>query len=243
MTAALGTRRPRVRIRCGSWFICASSSPPPDRERMVHAAAARPSAGNAVPARKPWSCAAERNRPRTRAGRRRARSRVAATCCSPSTWRRTASYAGSCERCGAPTSPSAPTASTARRATASAANRNRSRAEHARTSAALTASGASASASPPPRSTGRARTPAAAAATRSSATAPPAGPRNRSSTASTAPRPRRAPRRSPPNPTNTRAGLSFPRSYVLVLPAYGEPTGEVRELINAIREYVRVWLR
>ena len=38
-------------------------------------------------------------------------------------------------------------------------------------------------------------------------------------------------------------GLSFPRSYVLVLPAYGEPTGEVRELINAIREYVRVWLR
>jgi DNA-binding transcriptional LysR family regulator len=38
-------------------------------------------------------------------------------------------------------------------------------------------------------------------------------------------------------------GLSFPRSYALVLPAYGEPTSEVRELINAIQEYVRVWLR
>jgi hypothetical protein len=38
-------------------------------------------------------------------------------------------------------------------------------------------------------------------------------------------------------------GLSFPRSYVLVTPAFGEPTGEVRELVERIREHVRIWLR
>jgi DNA-binding transcriptional LysR family regulator len=38
-------------------------------------------------------------------------------------------------------------------------------------------------------------------------------------------------------------GLAFPRSYVLVTPAYGEPTGEVRELAERIREHVRIWLR
>jgi DNA-binding transcriptional LysR family regulator len=38
-------------------------------------------------------------------------------------------------------------------------------------------------------------------------------------------------------------GLAFPRSYVLITPAYGEPTGEVRELIDRIREHVRIWLR
>ena len=37
--------------------------------------------------------------------------------------------------------------------------------------------------------------------------------------------------------------LAFPRDYVLITPAYGEPTGEVRELIEAIRDYVRIWLR
>jgi DNA-binding transcriptional LysR family regulator len=38
-------------------------------------------------------------------------------------------------------------------------------------------------------------------------------------------------------------GLAFPRSYVVVSPAYGEPTGEVRELIEHIREHIRIWLR
>jgi hypothetical protein len=38
-------------------------------------------------------------------------------------------------------------------------------------------------------------------------------------------------------------GLAFPRSYVLVAPAYGEPTGEVRELVERIREHIRIWLR
>ena len=38
-------------------------------------------------------------------------------------------------------------------------------------------------------------------------------------------------------------GLAFPRSYVLVTPAYGEPTGEVRELVERIREHIRIWLR
>jgi DNA-binding transcriptional LysR family regulator len=38
-------------------------------------------------------------------------------------------------------------------------------------------------------------------------------------------------------------GLEFPRSYVLVTPAYGEPTGEVRELSERLREHVRIWLR
>ena len=37
--------------------------------------------------------------------------------------------------------------------------------------------------------------------------------------------------------------LAFPRSYVLVTPAFGEPTGEVRVLIDALREYVGIWLR
>lgn len=38
-------------------------------------------------------------------------------------------------------------------------------------------------------------------------------------------------------------GLAFPRSYVLVSPAYGEPAGDTAALIAAIREHVRVWLR
>jgi LysR family carnitine catabolism transcriptional activator len=38
-------------------------------------------------------------------------------------------------------------------------------------------------------------------------------------------------------------GLAFPRSYVLVTPAYGEPTGEVRELVDRIQEHIRIWLR
>jgi DNA-binding transcriptional LysR family regulator len=38
-------------------------------------------------------------------------------------------------------------------------------------------------------------------------------------------------------------GLAFPRRYVLVTPAYGEPVGGVRELIEALREHVRIWLR
>jgi DNA-binding transcriptional LysR family regulator len=38
-------------------------------------------------------------------------------------------------------------------------------------------------------------------------------------------------------------GLDFPRSYVLVAPAYGEPTGEARELCERIREHVQIWLR
>jgi DNA-binding transcriptional LysR family regulator len=38
-------------------------------------------------------------------------------------------------------------------------------------------------------------------------------------------------------------GLTFPRSYVLVTPAYGEPTGEVRELVERIRDHIRIWLR
>jgi DNA-binding transcriptional LysR family regulator len=38
-------------------------------------------------------------------------------------------------------------------------------------------------------------------------------------------------------------GLEFPRSYVLVAPAYGEPTGEVRELVERIRDHIRIWLR
>ena len=37
--------------------------------------------------------------------------------------------------------------------------------------------------------------------------------------------------------------LAFSRSYVLVTPAYGEPTGEVRELVHRIREHIRIWLR
>jgi DNA-binding transcriptional LysR family regulator len=38
-------------------------------------------------------------------------------------------------------------------------------------------------------------------------------------------------------------GLAFPRAYVLVTPAYGEPTGEVRELADALRDHVRIWVR
>jgi DNA-binding transcriptional LysR family regulator len=38
-------------------------------------------------------------------------------------------------------------------------------------------------------------------------------------------------------------GLTFPRSFVLVTAAYGEPTGEVRELVDLIREHIRIWLR
>ena len=38
-------------------------------------------------------------------------------------------------------------------------------------------------------------------------------------------------------------GLAFPRSYVLVTPAYGEPTGEVRDLVERIRDHIRIWLR
>jgi hypothetical protein len=38
-------------------------------------------------------------------------------------------------------------------------------------------------------------------------------------------------------------GLAFPRSYVLITPAYGEPAGEVRQLIERIREHIHIWLR
>jgi DNA-binding transcriptional LysR family regulator len=38
-------------------------------------------------------------------------------------------------------------------------------------------------------------------------------------------------------------GLAFPRSYVLVTPAYGETSAEVRELVERIREHIRIWLR
>ena len=38
-------------------------------------------------------------------------------------------------------------------------------------------------------------------------------------------------------------GLAFPRSYVLVASAYGELTGEVRELVERTRDHVRLWLR
>jgi DNA-binding transcriptional LysR family regulator len=38
-------------------------------------------------------------------------------------------------------------------------------------------------------------------------------------------------------------GLSFPRSYVLVTPAYGELSGAVRELADQIRDHIRIWLR
>jgi DNA-binding transcriptional LysR family regulator len=38
-------------------------------------------------------------------------------------------------------------------------------------------------------------------------------------------------------------GLEFPRAYVLLTPAYGEPAGEVRELIERVREHIRIWLR
>jgi DNA-binding transcriptional LysR family regulator len=37
--------------------------------------------------------------------------------------------------------------------------------------------------------------------------------------------------------------LAFPRTYILLVPAHGEPAGDVRALIERIRAYVRVWLR
>ncbi len=39
------------------------------------------------------------------------------------------------------------------------------------------------------------------------------------------------------------SGLAFPRAFELVLPAYGEPSGEVAELIARMRDHVRIWLR
>lgn len=39
------------------------------------------------------------------------------------------------------------------------------------------------------------------------------------------------------------AGVSFPREYVLVLPAYGEPPDAVKELIDGLRHEASVWLR
>jgi DNA-binding transcriptional LysR family regulator len=38
-------------------------------------------------------------------------------------------------------------------------------------------------------------------------------------------------------------GLAFPRAFVVVTAAYRGPTGEVRELIEHIRDYARIWLR
>lgn len=38
-------------------------------------------------------------------------------------------------------------------------------------------------------------------------------------------------------------GMSFPREYVLVLPAYGEPPEPVKELIEQLRHEAGVWLR
>jgi hypothetical protein len=38
-------------------------------------------------------------------------------------------------------------------------------------------------------------------------------------------------------------GLAFPRSYVLVVPAYGEVGPEVRELVERLRDHIRIWLR
>ena len=38
-------------------------------------------------------------------------------------------------------------------------------------------------------------------------------------------------------------GLEFPRTFVIVTPAYRGPTAEVRDLIERIRDYVRIWLR
>jgi DNA-binding transcriptional LysR family regulator len=38
-------------------------------------------------------------------------------------------------------------------------------------------------------------------------------------------------------------GLAFPRQYELVLPAVGEPTGDVAALIARIHDHVRIWLR
>jgi DNA-binding transcriptional LysR family regulator len=38
-------------------------------------------------------------------------------------------------------------------------------------------------------------------------------------------------------------GLAFPRSFVLVTPAYGETGAEVRQLVESMREHIRIWLR
>ena len=38
-------------------------------------------------------------------------------------------------------------------------------------------------------------------------------------------------------------GLEFPRTYELVTPAFGEPTGEAAELVSRIRDHIRIWLR
>jgi DNA-binding transcriptional LysR family regulator len=38
-------------------------------------------------------------------------------------------------------------------------------------------------------------------------------------------------------------GLEFPRSYVLLTPAYGEPSAEVHALMERVRDHVRIWLR
>ena len=38
-------------------------------------------------------------------------------------------------------------------------------------------------------------------------------------------------------------GLEVPRSYALVTPGYGEPTGAVREPAGEVREHIRIWLR
>ena len=35
----------------------------------------------------------------------------------------------------------------------------------------------------------------------------------------------------------------FPRSYVLITPAYGELSGEARELTERIHDHIRIWLR
>jgi DNA-binding transcriptional LysR family regulator len=38
-------------------------------------------------------------------------------------------------------------------------------------------------------------------------------------------------------------GIAFPREYVLVLPAYGEPPEQVKQLIDQLRHEASVWLR
>jgi hypothetical protein len=38
-------------------------------------------------------------------------------------------------------------------------------------------------------------------------------------------------------------GLTFSRTYVLVAPAFGEPTGDVRALAERIQAHARIWLR
>jgi hypothetical protein len=38
-------------------------------------------------------------------------------------------------------------------------------------------------------------------------------------------------------------GLAFPRTFVVVTAAYRGPPAEVRELIEPIRAYARIWLR